>query len=175
MFLSLTIGFLFISLITGCAFQDDNFIDSHTNGDRCHYGGYICCEINGETVSVREQECPPSNTTQLEIWSRNQAYLHVLAREEYVVSKGKNLKIIEVDYNCSDCMYITLEFDTDKGKAYAKVKLIGEADVVHADFSHDKYFPDLETCGDGVCQDAVCQSVGCPVAETPLNCPEDCG
>lgn len=30
-------------------------------------------------------------------------------------------------------------------------------------------------CGDGICQEIVCLGSGCPCAETPENCPIDCG
>ncbi|MBD3312607.1 hypothetical protein GF352_04105 [archaeon] len=32
-----------------------------------------------------------------------------------------------------------------------------------------------DMCGDGVCQEVVCMAIGCPCAETPSNCPSDCG
>jgi hypothetical protein len=31
------------------------------------------------------------------------------------------------------------------------------------------------SCGDGTCQQVVCTAIGCPCAETPVNCPQDCG
>jgi len=35
--------------------------------------------------------------------------------------------------------------------------------------------PELESCGNGICENIVCQGGNCTVAESSINCPEDCG
>jgi hypothetical protein len=32
-----------------------------------------------------------------------------------------------------------------------------------------------DLCGNNTCEQIVCQAEGCPCAETPVNCPKDCG